>query len=115
MESAVVVSLGIIAAIVASYVGVIYDRGWRASLTGRSECVCGVELRPAVMVPVLSWLAAGGVAGCCGSRIPVRYPMSEAAAAVIVMFAAAGFGTAGTLIGFPVSLAAAYMVNRIFA
>lgn len=43
-------------------------------------------------VPVLSWLILRGRCRACGSAIPVRYPLVEAASAGVFILAAARFG-----------------------
>ena len=47
-------------------------------LSGRSGCpTCGVTLRPADLVPLLSFLAARGRCRHCGTPIGWRYPLTE--------------------------------------
>jgi leader peptidase (prepilin peptidase)/N-methyltransferase len=44
----------------------------------RSRCpACGVQIAAYDNVPVFSWLLLGGRARCCGTRISVRYPLTE--------------------------------------
>jgi leader peptidase (prepilin peptidase)/N-methyltransferase len=47
---------------------------------GRSQCArCGAPIAADHEVPILSWLALRGRRPCCGGRIPVVYPLGEAA------------------------------------
>ena len=49
-------------------------------LFGRSRCGrCGAPIVAASAVPLLSWLLKRGRRSCCGGRIPVAYPIGEAA------------------------------------
>ncbi len=76
---------------VASFLGVVAERvPAGASISGRSQCICGRQLCAADMVPVLSWLAMGGRARCCKSQIPVRYVITEAAMGASTAFLVAG-------------------------
>lgn len=79
------------AACTASYMGVVADRGWRGSMRGRSLCVCGRQLGWSENIPVVSYIRLRGRALCCGSRLPVRYLVSEAVfpLAVVASYAAA--------------------------
>lgn len=53
----------------------------------RSECpACGAQIAAYDNIPVLSWLLLRGRARCCGTRISVRYPLTELM--VGVLFAA---------------------------
>ncbi len=53
----------------------------------RSECpACGAQIAAYDNVPVFSWLLLRGKARCCGTRISVRYPLTELA--VGLLFAA---------------------------
>jgi len=49
-------------------------------LIGRSHCGrCGAPIAAGAQIPVVSWLLKGGRRDCCGGRIPVAYPIGEAA------------------------------------
>jgi leader peptidase (prepilin peptidase)/N-methyltransferase len=49
-------------------------------LVGRSQCSrCGAPIAAADKVPLVSWLAKRGRRTCCGGRIPMVYPLGEAA------------------------------------
>jgi leader peptidase (prepilin peptidase) / N-methyltransferase len=44
----------------------------------RSECpACGTRIAARDNVPIVSWLALGGRARCCGARVSPRYPLTE--------------------------------------
>lgn len=51
---------------------------------GRSHCpACGTQIAAYDNVPVFSWLLLRGKARCCGVSIPVRYPATELATALL--------------------------------
>lgn len=75
------------------------------SLAGRSACDgCGARLRPAELVPILSFLWQRGRCRRCGAPIDWRHPAIEAAAALtgaLALAAAPGpAGLAGALFGW---------------
>lgn len=50
----------------------------------RSECpACGAQIAAYDNVPVFSWLLLRGKARCCGTRISVRYPLTELAVGLL--------------------------------
>lgn len=50
----------------------------------RSRCpACGTQIAAYDNVPVFSWLLLRGKARCCGVSIPVRYPATELATALL--------------------------------
>jgi leader peptidase (prepilin peptidase)/N-methyltransferase len=52
-------------------------------LLGRSVCTgCGAPIAASRAVPLVSWLWLRGRRACCGGRIPVVYPLGEAAGLV---------------------------------
>jgi leader peptidase (prepilin peptidase) / N-methyltransferase len=62
-------------------------------LVPRSACpACGVPITALQNVPVVSWLALRGRCAACGAPIAPRYPVVEAAAALIGAYAAWRFG-----------------------
>jgi prepilin signal peptidase PulO-like enzyme (type II secretory pathway) len=72
----------LIAAALASFLGVVADRlPRRQPLTGRSHCVCGRQLTAGELIPILGWLWIRlfnqGTTSCCGVPIPSRYPLAE--------------------------------------
>lgn len=62
---------------------------------GRSRCCsCAATIRAADNVPVLSYLRLRGRCRCCGTAIPLRYPLVEAATGAL--FAAVAARVPGT-------------------
>lgn len=50
----------------------------------RSRCPrCGTEIRARDNIPILSWVLLRGRCRACGERIPVEYPLTEAATAAL--------------------------------
>ena len=49
-------------------------------MTGRSRCSrCGAQISLFTQIPLVSWAFQGGRRRCCGGRIPLVYPIGEAA------------------------------------
>ena len=47
---------------------------------GRSQCArCGAPIAPVRAIPLVSWALQRGRRGCCDGRIPIVYPLGEAA------------------------------------
>ncbi|HVM35682.1 MAG TPA: prepilin peptidase [Actinomycetota bacterium] len=62
-------------------------------VTGRSRCpVCGNTITAIQNIPVVSYIVQGGRCRNCRTRISVRYPLQEVAAALLFAGAAAKFG-----------------------
>jgi len=81
----------VVAPFVGSFVGVIVDRlpAGRPLLLGRSACdECGRRLRPAELVPLLSYLAQRGRCGCGRIRLSPFCPAIELAALAVAASAA---------------------------
>jgi leader peptidase (prepilin peptidase)/N-methyltransferase len=73
----------------------------------RSHCpACGVQIADKDNIPVVSWLVLRGRCRACRARIPVRYPLVEAATAALFAAAAVRFGASAELPAFCVFLAA---------
>ncbi|HUO23356.1 MAG TPA: A24 family peptidase [Caulobacteraceae bacterium] len=71
------------------------------AIVGRSRCdSCGVGLRYADTVPVISYLRLRGACGACGARIDARHVAGEIAGGVIVLsaFAVAASPTRAVLL-----------------
>ncbi|WP_241681090.1 prepilin peptidase [Pseudactinotalea terrae] len=78
--------VGLLGAVVGSYLNVLVWRLPREQSTTRprSACPsCGHAIRWFDNVPVLSWLVLRGRCRDCGTRISVRYPLVEAGVAVL--------------------------------
>ena len=74
----------VIAALLGAVMGSFLNcTAWRITrgesfLRGRSHCTsCGHQLGWTELVPVLSWVLQRGKCRWCGSRISVRYPLTE--------------------------------------
>src|SRR5262245_31922917 len=79
----VVLIFGIFGLCVGSFLNVVFLRGTLA-LSGRSACVsCAKTLKWYDMVPVASWVFLRGRCRTCGSSISIRYPLVEAATAIL--------------------------------
>jgi leader peptidase (prepilin peptidase)/N-methyltransferase len=75
--------------VLASYFGVVADRGWADSTAGRSRCDgCGRTLRWFELVPVGSYLALRGRCRTCGAGLTPRHLVGEALG--VALGAAAG-------------------------
>ena len=80
MLSFISITLFILGAIIASFIGVVVARlnTGQSFLTGRSHCdACGTPLKPLSLVPILSFVASRGRAQCCGARISFLSPLTE--------------------------------------
>ena len=79
-------------------------------LFGRSRCArCGAPIPPSRAVPLLSWMLQRGRRECCGGRIPIVYPLGEAAglAAGVVAFLIPDLGVA--IWGYALAMTLAYV------
>lgn len=77
--------------LVGSFLGLVSLRlpAGEPFITGRSRCGgCGRTLAPWRLAPLLSYALSRGRCVDCGSAIPVRYPLTEAACAAIGVLAA---------------------------
>lgn len=86
MTGLIAVFAGILGAAVGSFLNVVAYRVPRGESVVRppSRCPsCGTQLRSADNVPVLSWLILRGRCRTCRAPISVRYPLIEAANAVL--------------------------------
>ncbi|HZS13673.1 MAG TPA: prepilin peptidase [Candidatus Dormibacteraeota bacterium] len=96
METALIALLGAaLGGTLASYFGVVADRGWAASLSGRSRCDgCGRTLRWFELVPLLSFLALGGRCRTCGAVLPRIHLLRETLGVALGAGAGAAIGLA---------------------
>lgn len=123
-----VVVAGVVGACLGSFLNVCVDR-WpdRGSVVApRSRCGgCGAAVRWFRNIPVLSYLMLGGRCARCGTRIGVRYPLVELAAALIwagmaVLWGAGGEALRGSLfltllLGIAVTDARTYIIPDQFS
>jgi leader peptidase (prepilin peptidase)/N-methyltransferase len=80
---------------VASYLGVVRDRGWAASVEGRSRCDgCGRTLRWFELVPIVSFLALRGRCRTCGATLARVHLFREALGVALGAGAGAAIGMA---------------------
>lgn len=99
-EAAIVLLLGLALGSFATALAWRVPRGisW---IGGRSACTgCKKPLTARDLVPVLSWLAAGGKCRHCGAAVSWRYPLAEAvtAAGCLGIYAVWGFTVPAFLI-----------------
>jgi leader peptidase (prepilin peptidase) / N-methyltransferase len=98
----VAIALGIVGAVLASFVGVIVERINTGASWGndRSRCdACSVTLTGRDLIPVVSWVLSLGSCRSCGSRIPARHAFVESLTAL-------AFVSAYSVLGLGLPLAA---------
>ena len=103
------------AGILASFACVVFERSAKGiSIHGRSVCVCGVQIKAWYNIPIIGWLVQGGVARCCGSRIPSGYFLAELISATYaaVIFYIAPF-VVSALSTIVVIVSVGYMSSRV--
>lgn len=74
------VTLFVLGAIVASFVGVVVARlhTGQSFVSDRSRCdACSALLTPLALVPILSYVASRGRAQCCGAHVSAVSPLTE--------------------------------------
>ncbi len=101
MLSPVLVAFFLVGAIVASFIGVVVARlnTGQSIFCGRSRCdVCGKTLSYVMLVPVISYLASGGKAQCCGAKISYQSPLVEFILGLLFVLA---FSKLGFVIALP--------------
>jgi prepilin signal peptidase PulO-like enzyme (type II secretory pathway) len=104
----VLFALFVFGAIVASFLGVLVARlhTGQSFIAGRSRCdSCDAPLPPLVIVPIISYIASGGRALCCGTRVSLGAPATEALLATLFALAYLKVGFTATLPFLLVSLA----------
>lgn len=77
--------------VIGSFLGLVSLRfpAGEDMVRGRSRCGgCGRDLPPWRLIPLLSYVLARGRCRDCGAAIPARYPLMEAACALIGVWAA---------------------------
>ncbi len=88
-------ALFVLGAIVASFIGVVVARlnTGQSILVGRSRCdACGAALPPLALVPIISYLASGGRAQCCGARLSLLAPAAEVVSGGLFVLAYVALG-----------------------
>lgn len=82
-------------AVFASFMGCVAARiqAGESPWTGRSHCdSCGQALGPLELVPVFSWIVAGGTCRHCGARIPVSCLVGEVLLGCVYVLIVLRFG-----------------------
>ena len=103
MEILIGLALFAFGAVIASFLGVVAERlhtgeSW---VKGRSRCnSCAEHLTGRDLVPVFSWLFAGGRCRACGSRVPVSYMVGEATLGSVFLLGYLALGLSAALILF---------------
>lgn len=94
-----VVYAALVGLIVGSYLNVVIHRlpSQQSTVTPRSRCPrCGAAIRARDNLPVVSWLLLRGRCRDCGEPISFRYPLVEAATALLFAGAVLRFGPTAT-------------------
>lgn len=99
------VMAAVVGAVMASLSGLVVDRlprvrGWNGekakglSLSSPpSHCeACREPVPKLALIPVVGWFIAGGACSACGERVPMRYPLIEAASAFASLAVVAWMG-----------------------
>jgi prepilin signal peptidase PulO-like enzyme (type II secretory pathway) len=100
-------ALFMLGAILASFVGVVAGRlnTGEGFLTGRSRCdACGAPLSPLALVPIFSYLFLRRRAECCGARLSLVSPLTEALLGGLFVLSYLQLGLAIALPFFLISL-----------
>lgn len=95
--------IALLGLLVGSFLNVVIHRVPRGESVVRpaSHCPsCAVRLKPWQKVPLLSWLALRGRCAYCRAPISVRYPLVEAATALLFVAITWRFGLAAQLPGY---------------
>jgi leader peptidase (prepilin peptidase) / N-methyltransferase len=80
-------------------------------ILGHSQCGrCGAPIAPVRAIPLVSWALQRGRRDCCGGRIPIVYPLGEAAGLVTGLAAASlAPSLAAAAWGYAAGMALAYV------
>lgn len=63
------------------------------SMWTRSHCpVCNKKLKPISLIPIFSWLLQGGKCLNCGTKISLRYPLTEIITSILFLLSYLKFG-----------------------
>lgn len=95
--SFIVVIVGLVGAMVGSFLNVVIHRvpaGLSVVRPGSSCPECGAPVRARDNIPVVSWLVLRGRCRDCSTRISVRYPLVELATAALFAASALRFDSA---------------------
>jgi leader peptidase (prepilin peptidase)/N-methyltransferase len=89
------VTVGVFGALFGSFLNVVIHRLPRgvSVVTGRSQCPgCQRTIRWSDNVPILGWIRLRGRCRDCGWKIPLRYPLVEAASVAAAVCAVVRYG-----------------------
>ncbi len=79
-------------------------------ILGRSRCArCGAPIAPVRAIPLVSWTLQRGRRGCCGGRIPIVYPLGEAAGLVAGVAAILAPSLGAAVWGYALGMTLAYV------
>ena len=95
MITPVAVLIGVVGAMVGSFLNVVIHRVPRGEsvVTPPSRCPhCGRRLGVFENVPIVGWIAVGGRCRTCNAPVSLRYPFVEAATALLFLLHYAVFG-----------------------
>lgn len=101
MPDLLVIPFFFLGAIIASFVAVVAERlhTGQSWVGGRSSCnSCSVLLSARDLVPVFSWVSAGGRCRACRARIPLAYTLGEALLGIVFALAYLKLGLSLALI-----------------
>ena len=103
-------------AIIGSFLNVVILRmGTGRSLSGRSHCLsCGATLAFFELVPVLSWLAAGGRCRHCSTAVSAQYLLVELATAVLFVWIASVFWPDPIALSLALAVGAVLMIVLVY-
>lgn len=85
---------GALGACLASFLCAVAERvPAHRSINGRSQCICGRQLKAYENIPIVSWCLLRGTSSCCKSPIPVYYVLAEALNALAFALAVVVFAS----------------------
>ena len=109
VSALLVVGCAVVGLAVGSFLNVVIHRVPRKEsvVRPRSRCPhCEAQIAERDNIPIVSWIVLRGRCRSCGTRIPVRYPLVEAATAVLFAAVAVRFGLTAELPAFCIFLGA---------
>lgn len=116
MSGAVVVLAGVLGLVIGSFLTVVAHRvpaGLSIVRPGSACPVCGTPITALGNIPLFSYVLQRGRCRACSARIPLRYPLLEAATAAGFAVTAARYGAALELAALCVFIAALLVLSVI--
>lgn len=107
---------GAVGLAVGSFLNVVIHRVPRREsvVRPRSHCpACDAQIADRDNIPVVSWVLLRGRCRACGVRIPIRYPLVEAATAALFVAAAVRFGASWVVPGYCLFFASLLAISVI--